>query len=220
VAAFLVGLVGVMAVSVAALGTVTGAHSQATFSEGAFVQGQDGTRWVVGNGRRFRLAFVSDDAGLLPTLPEGSPVATVCEAAAAVAGTDPVACAASGPAPAAPAPPADSSILLDARGGYTIDLVRTETFTLSTRRVMEICWELADPAPPPGGSPLLELLIYESGSDRQVTIVLVDQNPALRENGCWPRGEVTTRDATLAAGTYYLRLISFFRSWRVIVRAR
>lgn len=85
----------------AALGGVRWARSQAGFPAGAFVVGEDGTRWVVGNGVRYRMSFVTDDAGLLPAMRESSTVvATVAEASAALAAD---VAPASAPPPATPA---------------------------------------------------------------------------------------------------------------------
>ena len=100
------GMAAVLAVvaAVSALGGVQFARSQAPFAEGAFVVGSDGARWVVGGGARYRMTFVTDDAGLLAGMREGSAVATVAEAQAALAGGQPVA------APPAPANPAESLI--------------------------------------------------------------------------------------------------------------
>ncbi len=82
------------------LGGTRWAHSQAPFPEGAFVAAQDGTYWVVGGGARYRLSFVTGDAGALSTLRQGSMVvSTVAEAQAALAG--------GASAPAAEQPPAN-----------------------------------------------------------------------------------------------------------------
>lgn len=99
---------GLVIALVAALSVLSGARwaqSQAPFPEGAFVVGADDTRWVVGNGVRYRMSFVTDDAGLLPTLRESSTVvATVAEAQAALAGGAPA------PVASAPANPAESLV--------------------------------------------------------------------------------------------------------------
>lgn len=71
---------------VSAAGGARFARSQAAFPEGAFVVGSDDTRWVVGGGARYRLSFVTDDAGLLPGLRDGGVVSTIAEAQAALAG--------------------------------------------------------------------------------------------------------------------------------------
>ena len=108
------GLGAVLAL-VAGAGALGGAHwarSQGTFPQGAFVVGGDGTRWVVGNGARYRISFITDDAGLLPGLRDGQTVvSTVAEAQAALA-SGPMATGAVAPPPAAPvtATPADSLI--------------------------------------------------------------------------------------------------------------
>jgi hypothetical protein len=103
-------LVGAVAVASATAGA-RWARSQGPFPEGAFVVGQDGSRWVVGGGARYRMSFVTDDAGVLPGLREGGLVSTVAEAQAALAGA-PVATGGVAPAPpmAATATPADSLI--------------------------------------------------------------------------------------------------------------
>ena len=78
------------------------------FPEGAFVVGEDDTRWVVGGGVRYRISFVTDDADVLPTLRESTTVvSTVAEAQAALGGGAP-----SQPAPAraAPANPAETLV--------------------------------------------------------------------------------------------------------------
>src|SRR5688500_7224589 len=66
--------------------------SQAPFRSGAFVAGQDGSRWIVGNGERLRINFALDDSNALAGLPEGRSVSTVDEAVAALSGgaTSPV----------------------------------------------------------------------------------------------------------------------------------
>src|SRR5438552_2311802 len=79
--------------------------AQSGIRDGAFVVAQDGSRWVVGNGTRSRIDWTVDDTNAIPTLPEGATVTTVCEAAAALAGTDAsAACAAREAAPALPPP--------------------------------------------------------------------------------------------------------------------
>ena len=100
-------LSGWLAAAVLALASAANARSQGAFPEGAFVEGQDGTRWVVAGGVRYRMAFVPDDAGILPGLPEGAVVASIAEfnSALAGAGTRPAAAA-----PAAPANPAETLV--------------------------------------------------------------------------------------------------------------
>ena len=76
----------VLLVTASAAGGVRWARSQPPFPEGAFVVGADDTRWVVGNGARYRISFVTDDAGLLPGLRDGGTVvSTLVEAQAALA---------------------------------------------------------------------------------------------------------------------------------------
>jgi len=65
----------VAAVMVSAGGLVPPAASQGVLPLGAFVIAEDGTRWVVGHGARFRIAFVPDDSKTVPTLAEGVTVA-------------------------------------------------------------------------------------------------------------------------------------------------
>src|SRR5579884_3965759 len=81
------------------LGGARWARSQsAPFPTGAFVTAQDGTSWVVGNGVRYRMSFVTDDAGALSSLPDGgTTVASVCEASAALSGADIAATCHAGP---------------------------------------------------------------------------------------------------------------------------
>ncbi len=64
--------------------------------DGAFVIGQDGSRWVVSGGVRYPINWTVDDTGAIGALPEGPAISTVGELAAA-------------PAPA-PAPPAVAGI--------------------------------------------------------------------------------------------------------------
>jgi hypothetical protein len=72
----IVALVALVA-GAAALGGARWARSQQPFPEGAFVLAQDGTRWVVSGGIRYRIAFTADDANALPMLPEGPPVSSL-----------------------------------------------------------------------------------------------------------------------------------------------
>jgi hypothetical protein len=92
----------------AAVGGARWARSQSPFPEGAFVVDRDGGRWVVGNGARYRMSFVTDDAGLIPSLRDtGTVVSTVAEASAALgSGAQPAA----GAAPATPANPAETLV--------------------------------------------------------------------------------------------------------------
>lgn len=77
---------GVVAV-VGAVGGAQWARSQTPFPEGAFVEAQDGSRWVVGGGTRYRMSFVPDDADVIPGLRESNiVVSTVAEANAALGG--------------------------------------------------------------------------------------------------------------------------------------
>lgn len=102
---FVYGIVVALVATMGALGGARWARSQAPFPEGAFVVGSDGARWVVGNGERYRISFVTDDAGLLPSLRDGGTVvATVAEAQAALAGGAPA------PVTAAPANPAETLV--------------------------------------------------------------------------------------------------------------
>jgi len=103
-----------------AAGGARWARSQAPFPEGAFVVGGDDTRWVVGNGVRYRIAFVTDDAGLLPGLREGSVVATIAEAQAALVG-GPAQASRPAPAPVA-ANPAETLVGQRVRAcNYNVD---------------------------------------------------------------------------------------------------
>jgi hypothetical protein len=105
------GVVLALVAGAGALGGAQWARSQGNFPEGAFVVGADDTRWVVGGGARYRISFITDDAGLLPSLREGGVVSTVADAQAALA-SGPVATGVVAPAPTtrAPATPADSLI--------------------------------------------------------------------------------------------------------------
>jgi hypothetical protein len=79
---------GLALVTVAAAGALGGtrwARSQGSFPKGAFVAGADDTRWVVGNGVRYRMNFITDDGGRLAGLRDAGVVATVSEASAALA---------------------------------------------------------------------------------------------------------------------------------------
>lgn len=87
------------------------AQSQTPFPEGAFVVGQDGSRWVVGGGARYRMSFVTDDGGVIPGMREGGVVvSTVGEASAALGSPVAAGAVASAPAVRAPATPADSLV--------------------------------------------------------------------------------------------------------------
>lgn len=98
----------VAALAVLLSGARWAASQDGPFPDGAFVAGQDGTRWVVSGGVRYPMSFVVDDAGVLPTLRESSTVlATVAEAQAALGGGAPVQ---SGTGAAAPANPAESLV--------------------------------------------------------------------------------------------------------------
>lgn len=102
----------VVVIAVAAASALDGAHfarSQTPFPEGAFVVGSDDTRWVVGGDVRYRISFVTDDAGLLPGLRDGGVVATIAEAQAALAG-GPAPAPGSAPPPAAAANPAETLV--------------------------------------------------------------------------------------------------------------
>jgi hypothetical protein len=113
-----------------ALGGARWARSQGTFPEGAFVVGADDTRWVVGNGVRYRISFVTDDAGALPGLRESSTVvSTVAEAQAALAG-GPAPASGGAPAPRPAANPAESLVGQSVRAcNYGVD------FDISVARV-------------------------------------------------------------------------------------
>lgn len=99
---------GVLLIAVGALAALGGGHwvasQQGPFPEGAFVIGQDGSRWVVGNGVRYPMSFIVDDAGMLSSVPESRTViATVGEANMALAGGAPA-------APSGPANPAETVV--------------------------------------------------------------------------------------------------------------
>ena len=229
-----------------ALGSVASVHSQPTFPDGAFVQGQDGTRWVVGSGLRFRMAFVGDDAGLLPGLRDGGIVASVCEAAAALAGTDPAACGVVRPvsvtpatppfAPPAPppftppvvppvtfpAPPSpESTLLLDAGGGATTTL----------------------PGPVPGsgpGSVVTQPFVNSAPRELELCWEVPDPTTPTAYAGftIWEWAADGTRATSFAvpftqqngcrtfpgqllpAGTYVVHVTSSLPFWRVFVRVR
>jgi hypothetical protein len=98
------GLVITLVAVVAALSGARWARSQAPFPEGAFVVADDNSRWVVGGGGRYRMEFTPDTMGLLPTLREGGPVASIGAAQAALAGGT------SAPVTAGPANPAETLV--------------------------------------------------------------------------------------------------------------
>ena len=134
--------IGLMVVLVAvagagALGGARWAGSQAPFPEGAFVAGADDTRWVVGGGVRYRISFVPDDAGLLPSLRESDiPVSTVAEAQAALGGG--TAPSGSTPAARAPANPAESLVGQRVRAcNYNVDFEITVARVEWTKTVLE-----------------------------------------------------------------------------------
>jgi hypothetical protein len=84
------GVAVALVAMVSALGGARWAESQATFPEGAFVAGQDGSHWVVGGGARYRITFTTDDAGSLAMLRQSqTAVSTVAEAQAALAQSAP-----------------------------------------------------------------------------------------------------------------------------------
>lgn len=58
---------------------IGGATAQAPFRDGAFVLGQDGYGYVVSGGVAYPIAFASDDAGVIPSLVAGPPVANVAD---------------------------------------------------------------------------------------------------------------------------------------------
>lgn len=124
------GLAAVL-LTVAAVSVAGGARftrSQAAFPEGAFVVGADDTRWLVGGGARYRLAFVPDDARLLPSLRDGGVVSTVAEAQAALARDSAPASGPVSPRPAAN--PAESLVGQQVRAcNYNVD------FDISVARV-------------------------------------------------------------------------------------
>ena len=92
----------VAALALVLAGTRWAASQPTPFPDGAFVVGADDTRWVVGNGVRYRMSFVTDDANALPGLRESNTVvATVAEAQAALAGGG------RAPTPSQAAPPAN-----------------------------------------------------------------------------------------------------------------
>lgn len=106
-----IGVALALMVAGSAVGGAQWARSQAPFPEGAFVVGDDGSRWVVGGGARYRMSFVTDDAGLLTTLRDGGAViATVAEAQAMLGGGSRGAGPASSPAAPTAANPAETLI--------------------------------------------------------------------------------------------------------------
>lgn len=97
-------MVGTVTLLVAGGSALTGARwagSQPGFREGAFVATSDGSRWVVGNGARYRITFALDDSNMTAGLRDGPSVATVAEAVAALGGSP------AAPPAAAPRPPAN-----------------------------------------------------------------------------------------------------------------
>lgn len=91
----------------AAFGGARWAESQPGFREGAFVATADGSRWVVGNGTRYRISFALDDSNITAGLRDGPTVATVAEAVAALDGSPAAPPAA---APRSPANPAETLV--------------------------------------------------------------------------------------------------------------
>ena len=116
------GLALLMVAGTAALGGAHWASAQGNFPEGAFVIGADGTRWVVGNGVRYRISFLIDDAGQLQSLREGSTVVgTIAEALAALRSGGPGGAAA--PAPSGASDPAGSLVGQQTRAcTYGVDM--------------------------------------------------------------------------------------------------
>ncbi len=104
------GAVLMLVAVLAAVGGARWARSQPALPDGAFVAGQDGTRWIVNNGVRYRMSFIVDDANALPAMRESSTVvATLGEANAAVAAA-PSPAAAAAPVAAGPANPAETLV--------------------------------------------------------------------------------------------------------------
>jgi hypothetical protein len=106
----LIALSGWVAAAVLAAVAASGyAHSQGAFPEGAFVVGSDGSRWVVGNGVRYRMSFIEGGAALGMMRDGGQVVATVAEANAALGLMSAPPTTARPPA-AAPANPAETLV--------------------------------------------------------------------------------------------------------------
>jgi hypothetical protein len=55
------------------------------FPEGAFVQAQDGSEWVVAGGRRLGITWTEDETNVVPELPRGPSVSTAGQLTAALA---------------------------------------------------------------------------------------------------------------------------------------
>lgn len=72
-------LSGWMVAALVTVGGVAWATSQPAFPDGSFVQGQDGSIWVVSNGTRYGVVLTSDIDNILPTLQDGPTVATAGE---------------------------------------------------------------------------------------------------------------------------------------------
>lgn len=91
-----------VAVLVVLVSGVGWAAPQAGFPDGAFVTGQDGSRWAVGSGARVRLSFATDDTNALAGLRDAGTASTLAEASAALGGFAPP------PAMAGPANPTET----------------------------------------------------------------------------------------------------------------
>lgn len=63
----------------------SGAQAAPSFPEGAFVQAQDGSEWVVAGGRRLGITWTDDETNVVPELPRGPSVSTAAQLAAALA---------------------------------------------------------------------------------------------------------------------------------------
>ena len=96
----MLGYAGWVVAGLALLGGASAVRSQSTFPEGSFVRAQDGTEWVVSNGNRFQITWMTDDSNAVPRLTRGPSVSTAGQLAAAIAAVAPAATPT--PAPAAP----------------------------------------------------------------------------------------------------------------------
>jgi hypothetical protein len=195
--------------------------AQPSIRQGAFVVAQDGSRWVVGNGQRHRVDWTFDDTNVIPALPEGVAVATVCEAAAALAAAaastacdvptrDPAATAPD-PGPAlAPASDVLIDVVLDVRG-LVGSGAPSETFTISTPTRVEMCWDLRGPTV--SGTAYANLFLEgpsPSGMRRDFPHVVLS---AQSRDGCH---QTSNR---LQPATYSVRAAANYEQVRMIVRA-
>jgi hypothetical protein len=92
-----------VALVAAGLGGMRYAASQAPFRDGAFVVGQDGSRWIVSGGTKYRITFTTDDTNALAGLPEGPSVAVISDVPAGAVSSSP----GNPPAPVVGGPTAD-----------------------------------------------------------------------------------------------------------------